>query len=137
MTDALFTYLKKCPLFAHGCLNIDYLGKDAMSASLSGAGKTEVLRAYTDGDAMKKDTYTLALRLPFGIDTAENKASNEQVAKVLKWIREQNKRGILPELSGQDFAVSVSCEAEKEAKMFAADSFVRSIKIGVVYYSVR
>lgn len=137
MTEELIAYLKLCPHLAGFTLNVDYLGKARSSASLSGVGKTTVLRTYTDGDVIKKSTYALWLRLPFGIDAQGNADRSRLIENLLEWVRKSNAEGKLPELSERDIAISVSCEANGEENTVAADSCVCSLALSVVYYSVR
>ncbi len=136
MLDYIINYLKFCPYLADFTLNVDYLGKDVCSAAISGASKVEVLRKYTDGDAMKKRTYALLLRLPYGIDKAENQKRRTLLENIEKWFRENNAKGILPELQEPDIAVSVSCEERETKDKVTATDCVLNLSVSIVYYSV-
>ena len=137
MTDELFLFLKQCPHLNEFAMNIDYLGREAMSASLSGRCEDVLVRAYTDGDSMRKSTYRLKLRLPFGVDLETNRKNSALLEAIADWIKDVSGAGNLPELSGKRTAVSLFSETPQSPETVTADSCVYLMQVGIVYYSVR
>lgn len=137
MTEKILSYLAKCPALENIYLSVDYLGREIYSGSLDGVGKTKTIRTYTDGDSLKKRTYTLYLRLPYGIDKLQNLENIRRLDELTMWLSENSKIGVLPELSETEMPISVSGQAKSEPERTAAGSAVFAVDIEVLYYSTK
>ena len=137
MTEKILSYLAKCPALENIYLSVDYLGREIYSGSLSGIGKEETVRTYTDGDSLKKRTYTLCLRLPYGIDKLQNLENIRRLEQLTLWLSENSKAGVLPELTGAYIPISVSGKAKSEPERTAAGSAVFATEISILYYSTK
>ncbi len=135
MTEKILSYLTECPALESIYLSVDYLGREIYSGSLSGVGKEETVRTYTDGDHLKKCTYTLYLRLPYGIDKLQNLENIRRLEKLTLWLSENSKAGVLPELSGSNIPISVRGKARSAPERTAAGNAVFAVDIEVLYYS--
>lgn len=137
MTQEIFDFLKQCPHFKDFCFNIDYLGKNKNSLSLSGRGKRETIKKYTDGDSLEKTTYTLKLRLPFGIDRGQNAKNSLFLENLSGWFRKNNVMSNFPDLGDKNIVVSMTFDVNNKAETVTAESQVINAEIGIVYYKVR
>lgn len=137
MTQKIFDFIKQCPHFLGFCFNIDYLGKDKNSVSVSGRGKSETLKKYTDGDSLKKVTYSLRLRLPFGIDREVNAKNSLFIENLSEWFHKNNTVSNFPDLGDKNIVVSMTFDIKNEAETVTADTQVINADIGIVYYKVR
>lgn len=137
MTQEIFDFLKQCPLFKDFCFNIDYLGKNKNSISLSGRGKNEAVKKYTDGDSLQKVTYTLKFRLPFGVDREQNAINALLLENLSVWFRKNNVNSIFPDLGDKNIVVSMTFDVTDKAETVTSDTVVIDAAIGIVYYKVR
>lgn len=137
MTEKILSYLTECPALESIYLSVDYLGREIYSGSLSGVGKTQTVRTYTDGDSLKKRTYTLYLRLPYGINKLQNLENIRRLEELNLWLTENSKIGVLPELSGGDIPISVHGQAKDKPERTAAGNAVFAVEISVLYYSTK
>ncbi len=137
MTEKILSYLGECPALDSIYLSVDYLGREIYSGSLNGVGKKQTVRTYTDGDSLKMNTYTLSLRLPYGIDKLQNLENIRRLEELTLWLSENSKAGILPELAGEYIPISVRGKAKSEPERMAAGSAVFLVEISVLYYSTK
>lgn len=137
MIEKILSYLTKCPALESIYLSVDYLGREIYSGSLNGIGKTQTVRTYTDGDSLKKRTYTLSLRLPYGIDKLQNLENIRRLEKLTLWLSENSKAGILPELLESDIPISVRGKAKNAPERTSAGNAVFAVDIEVLYYSTK
>lgn len=137
MTDELFAFLKQCPSLQGVLLNIDYLGKEAPSASLSGGCEDVLIKSYTDGDSLRTCTHVLRVRLPFGADLATNSQNSRTIRQMTDWVKAMSDAGDLPYFSDRRIAVSMSATAGKSPQTVTADSCIYAVSIRTVYYSAR
>ena len=137
MTQEIYEFLKQCPQFSDFCFNIDYLGKGENSLSLSGRGKKETIKKYTDGDSLEKVTYALRLRLPFGIDREVNAKNSLFLENLSLWFRKNNSKSNFPELGEKNIVVSVGFEVSERPETVTADTAVFKADLGIVYYKVK
>lgn len=137
MTEELFVFLKHCPYLDNFSMNIGYLSKENLSASLSCGCEDVLLRKYTDGDSIRKSTYDLRLRLPFGIDIGINGKGSLLTEQVARWLKDSCSSGRLPELSGKQTAISIFGDLPKSPQAVTADSCIYVLPVSVIYYDVR
>lgn len=132
----ILNYTKSCPYLSDFNYNVDFLGKGPYSMSVNGRQDTEVVKSYTDGDALVKDTFLLKVRLPYGMDMNKNLDNCRLMENVSKWFADNSARGILPELSG-GIAVSAGAEFSHENVVYTADTVVYTAKIAILYYKAK
>ncbi len=137
MVLEILNFITSCPYLADYNANIDFLGKNPYSLSIGSRAKNEVVRAYTDGDELVKSTYSLRLRLPFGVDMGKNQKNGQLCENISRWFEDNRKRGILPELGDMNIAISVSAEFSPEEASYSADTAVFTAEISVLYYKTK
>lgn len=137
MVLQILDYIRSCPDLADYNANIDFLGKSPYSLSMDGRAKSEVIRAYTDGDELVKACFSLRLRLPFGVDMKKNQKNSQLCENISRWFDDNSKRGILPDLGDRNIAVSVSAEFSPQAASYSADTAVFTAEISVLYYKTK
>jgi len=133
MTKLIQTYI--APFFASQGrhLTVGFLGKETNAVSLSTVPERKLIRAYTDGDKMLKSSFTLSVRFPYGVEgTGKVDAFFEALHADLL---EKNAKGILPELTGGSFAVSVESDLSAKKEKCTANSCVYSVKIHLTHYN--
>lgn len=137
MVFDILNYIKNCPYLSDFNMNIDFLGKNPYSLSVSGRSKDKRVRAYTDGDSLMSSSFTLKLRLPYGIDMEKNRKNSELLKNISGWFAENNAMGILPELDEDKIAISVSVEFLKDNVSYSADTAVFTADITILYYKTK
>ncbi len=134
MVFDILNYIKQCPYLSDFAANIDFLGKNPYSFSVSGVKKEQTIRKYTDGDALVESVFLLKIRLPYGVDMEQNLTNSELMKRVSSWFLNNSKRGILPELEADKIAISLSAEFLQNKTAYLADTAVYTANINVLYY---
>ncbi len=137
MVYDVLNYIKQCPYLSDYIMNVDFLGKNINSLSVSGRAKQETIKTYIDGDCIVKEKYILKLRLPYGVDMDENLKNSELLTNISKWFFYNNERGILPELAEDKIAISASADFLRDEVTHLADTAVYTAEIVLVYYKTR
>ena len=137
MTQEILNFLEQCPYLEKYRFNIDYLGKDDYSVSISGRGKNEYIKKYTDGDSLQKVTYTVRFRLPFGADRSVNAQNSMLMENISDWFHKNNTVSNFPEFDDKKIVVSMTFEVLKKPETVTSDSSVINADIGIVYYKVK
>jgi len=137
MVTDILSYIDNCPYLSDFYTNIDFLGKNQYSLSVSGRGKSQVVKKYTDGDALVKSIYKMRLRLPFGIDKKKNYENSKLCENVENWVKENSTSGILPELSGDKIPVSIEITFLRDSVSYFSDTAVYTADIALTYYQTK
>lgn len=119
--ESLRSYILTFPdLDENGCLNVDYLGNQAIEYSVEAVPCNPVYQQYTDGGCIKQFLFIFASREFYSADVnqcVENLSFYENFAD---WIHSNNRAGILPDLdTGKE---PVSIEVLTGGYAFDADS---------------
>jgi len=134
MVYEILNYLKTCPYLSNCSFNIDFLGKNPYSLSLGSRAKNETERKYTDGDSLVMSKFSLRIRLPFGVDMEKNRKNSQLCENISRWLDENSKKGILPDLGEKNIAVSASLEFSPQDASYSADTAIFTADIAVLYY---
>lgn len=137
MVFDILNYIKRCPYLSDFNMNIDFLGKNPYSLSVSGRSKDNKVRAYTDGDSLVKSVFTLKVRLPYGIDMEKNRKNSELLKNISDWFLNNSSSGILPELDEDKIPISVSADFLKDKVTYLADTAVFTADIAILYYKTK
>lgn len=137
MVFDILNYIKRCPYLSGFNMNIDFLGKNPYSLSVSGRSKDSKVRAYTDGDSLVKSVFTLKVRLPYGIDMEKNRKNSELLKNISDWFLNNSSSGILPELDEDKIPISVSADFLKDKVTYLADTAVFTADIAILYYKTK
>ena len=137
MVFDILDYIKCCPYLSDYNMNIDFLGKNPYSLSVSGRSKDSKVRAYTDGDSLVKSVFTLRLRLPYGIEMEKNTKNSELLKNISDWLLNNSAKGVLPELDEDKIPISVSAEFLKDKVTYLADTAVFNADIAILYYKTK
>lgn len=134
MVTEILNYLKNCPILSEFKMNVDFLGKNPHSLSISGRPSTKVLKKYTDGDTLEMNVYKLRLRLPFGIDKDRNIENSVLTENLQSWVAEQSARGILPETTEDKIAVSATLGFIRDNVSYFSDTAVYGAEVALTFY---
>ncbi len=137
MVFNILSYIKNCPQLSEFVTNIDFLGKNPCSLSLSGRAENKVVKAYTDGDSLINSTYTLKLRLPYGVDMNNNLANSRLIKNVEEWFTKNSERGILPELDEDKIPISAGIKFLNDKAVYLADTAVFTADVTILYYKTK
>lgn len=134
MVTDILSYLKNCPILSEFKMNVDFLGKNPHSLSISGRPSKKVLKKYTDGDTLEMSIYKIRLRLPFGIDKEKNIENSVLTESLQCWVLEQSARGILPETEDDKIAISVALEFSRDNVSYFSDAAVYGAELALTFY---
>lgn len=121
MIAAIREFLKTCPLISkNGIINVNYLEGAKVKYTLDNVPCIPEVKRYSDGGSLRQFIFIFASRE----DYDANIVNNENVAKFFEdmqnWIEEQNDRGNLPKLSGNDTATRI--EVQSSAYLIGSDA---------------
>ena len=122
MIEAIRKYLLTYPGLSEGnaALHVDFLGADGENYTIEPVPSDPVYRQYTDGGCLKQYLFVFASREYYSPDVAqcvENQAFYEDFGR---WIREQNRAGILPDPG--EHVRPVSIEVQTGGYVFSEDA---------------
>lgn len=137
MVNKITDYLLNCPYLSEFNMNIDFLGKEKNSLSVSGRPDDKILKKYTDGDSLVMRTYKMRVRLPFGIDRMKNYENSILCENVRAWAEKSTKSGILPELSDDEIPVSLQIQFMQGNVSYFSDTAVYTADIILVFYKAK
>ena len=137
MVNKIIDYLLNCPYLSEFNMNIDFLGKDKNSLSVSGRADDKILKKYTDGDSLVMRTYKMRIRLPFGIDRLKNYENSTLCENVKSWAEKNTKSGFLPELSDDKIPVSLQVQFMQGNVSYFSDTAVYTADIILVFYKAK
>lgn len=137
MVFEILNYTKACPYLSEFVGNVDFLGKNPFSFSVGGVASDKNVKIYTDGDSLVKSTYLLKVRLPYGIDMEKNLKNSELIKNVSEWFLKNSQKGILPELTSDKIAISISANFLQDKITYLADTAVYTAEIDVLYYKTK
>ena len=137
MVKDILEYLSDCPYLSDFNMNIDFLGKDKNSLSVSGRSDEKLLKKYTDGDSLMVRTYKMRIRLPFGIEKMKNYENACLCENIKSWAEKNTKSGILPELSDDKIPVSLQIQFYNGNVSFFSDTAVYTADIVLVFYKAK
>ncbi len=137
MVTDILNYLQNCPILSDFKMNVDFLGKNPHSLSISGRGAIKVLKKYTDGDTMEKSVYKLKLRLPFGIDKDKNTENSTLTENLQAWVSEQSARGILPYGTEDKIPINIELTFLRDNVSYFSDTAVYGAELALTFYKAK
>lgn len=137
MVTDILSYLTNCPFLSDFNMNVDFLGKNQYSLSVSGRGTSTVLKKYTDGDSLVKSIYRAKFRLPYGIDKDRNCETAELLENIENWVKDRSSLGILPELSEDKIPISVELTFLRDKVSHSSDTAVYTADIALIFYKAK
>lgn len=91
-------FIATCPLLSGGKINLDYLEDEIDSYSIDKTPSNPILKPYTDGGGIYQITFDFVVAAPYS--KIENLTNSKFFEDFSGWIREQDKKGILPNIDG-------------------------------------
>lgn len=128
-------YFLKCPLIdKESQINVDYLGVDKVQYTIDSVPVEPILKKYVDGGALKQFVFVFGSREYYGSSVLQNMENSGFYQNFSKWIEEQNKKLILPEL--ENGLKSISLEATTQVYLFDSteDNARYQIQCRLTYY---
>lgn len=109
MITAIRKYFLNCPyLDEYGRVNIDWLGSEPVEYMIEIIPGNPVVKTYVDGAQEKQLTFNFVSVETYGSDYKQN-AQNIKFYELLdKWIRDNNKNGVLPDLGDDKEALQIN-----------------------------
>lgn len=102
MIEKLRDYFLTCPFLEKSSkLGIDYLTDGAVNYSINVEPTNPILKQYADGSSLKCINFTFQSHEFYSSSEADNSANLTFYSKLEKWIKENNNKNILPDLSGE------------------------------------
>lgn len=99
MIEAIRNYFLKCPyLDEYGRVHIDWLGSEPVEYMIEIIPGNPVVKSYIDGEKEKQIIFNFVSIESFGSDYKQNAQNSEFYELLSKWIQDNNKNGILPDL---------------------------------------
>ena len=93
-------WIETCPLLDGGKINVDYLKEKPQSYSIDKTPAQPVARPFTDGGAIMQIAFDFTVTAPISSQAIVNLANSKFCEDFQEWIKEQNKKGILPKIKG-------------------------------------
>lgn len=93
-------YIETCPLLNKGKINVDYLKDKPQSYSIDRTPVNPIVKTFSDGGVIKQISFDFSVTAPISSQTIVNLANSKFCEDFMKWIKEQNKNRILPEIKG-------------------------------------
>lgn len=118
MIRCIRDYILQFPALKEGCLYVDYLGNTAVEYTVEAVPCDPVYTKYTDGSCMKQFLFLFASREFYSADVNQCIENLSFYEEFERWIWEQNRSGILPDLDGRS---PVSLEVLTGGYAFDAD----------------
>ncbi|MFL8951104.1 hypothetical protein [Helcococcus kunzii] len=103
MINKIREYFLKCPfLDANAKLGVDYLTDGAVNYSLNVDPSGAPIKKYTDGSCIKGLNFSFKSHEYYSSSEVDNTSNLEFYYKLERWIKENNEKGIVPELDEQN-----------------------------------
>lgn len=93
-------WIEKCPLLKGGKINVDYLKDKPQSYSIDRTPVEPVVKPFTDGGAIMQIAFDFTVTAPISSQAIVNLVNSKFCEDFQEWIKEQNKKGILPKIKG-------------------------------------
>lgn len=93
-------WIETCPLLEGGKINVDYLKDKPQSYSIDRTPVQPVEKPFTDGGAIMQIAFDFTVTAPISSQAIVNLANSKFCEDFQEWIKEQNQKGILPEIKG-------------------------------------
>lgn len=135
MIKALRNFFLQCPyLDEMAKVNVDYLGPNAVEYTIDSVPGTEIIKKYTNGDAIKQYNFVFGSKEFYGPDALQNLENTGFYEKVSRWLRLKTDKNELPDLGSEREVISV--EALSNGYLFHADEDRAryQIQCRLVYY---
>lgn len=91
-------FIATCPLLSGGKINLDYIEDEIDSYSIDKTPSNPVLKPYTDGGNLMQITFDFVVTAPYS--KIENLTNSRFFEDFSNWIREQDRKGDLPNIEG-------------------------------------
>lgn len=100
MIKELREYFLQCPFLDENAkLGVDHLTDGAVNYSINVDPSGPPIKVYTDGSALKGLNFSFKSHEYYSLSEADNTTNLEFYNKLERWIKENNKNGIVPELT--------------------------------------
>lgn len=103
-------WIEMCYLLKGGKINVDYLKDKPQSYSIDRTPVEPVVKPFTDGGAIMQIAFDFTVTAPISSKAIVNLANSKFCEDFQEWIKEQNKKGILPKIKG---AQEVKCTSPR------------------------
>ena len=108
MVERMIAFLKNCPQLETRAINCGYLGETAGSCSLEAGKKIYEVKRYSDGARLMRRRFILNIREEYSADIETNLHAQKICSLIETWIKQMDRIGFLPEISGFGTATGIS-----------------------------
>lgn len=130
--DKIREYIATCPYLKEGKIGVDYLGNEPTAYSIEPVPVKPVVGENIDGSCLEQYAFVLASRESYGAETIQNMLNSKFYEKFSKWIKKNNKEGILPDIDGIEL---IECTSTAYAYQTGIESARYQIQLRIVYYT--
>ena len=93
-------WIETCSLLKGGKINVDYLKDEIQNYSIDRTPVEPVVKTFTDGGSIIQIAFDFTVTAPISSQAIVNLANSKFCEDFQEWIKEQNKKGILPKIKG-------------------------------------
>lgn len=93
-------WIETCYLLKGGKINVDYLKDSPQSYSIDRTPVEPVVKLFSDGGAIMQIAFDFTVTAPISSQAIVNLVNSLFCEDFQGWIKEQNKKGILPKIKG-------------------------------------
>lgn len=93
-------WIETCPLLEGGKINVDYLKDKPQSYSIDRTPVEPLVKPFTDGGGIMQIAFDFTVTSPISNQAIINLANSKFCEDFQEWIKEQNRKGILPQIKG-------------------------------------
>lgn len=130
--DKIREYIAKCPYLKDGKIGIDYLGNEPTAYSIEPIPVKPIVSENIDGSCLEQYAFVLASRESYGPETMQNMLNSKFYEKFSKWIKQNNKEGILPDIDGIE---KIECTSTAYAYQTGIKDARYQIQLRIEYYT--
>lgn len=99
--ESIREYFKKCPLLDEEArISVDYIGVDAIEYAIYSEPIDPIYKKYVDGGSLKQFGFTFTTISFYSAEIMQQLENSHFFEDFQKWIEENNKNYILPEIEG-------------------------------------
>ena len=96
--DKIRKYIATCPYLKDGKIGVDYLDNKETAYSIEPIPIKPIHSDFIDGSGTEQYAFVFASRESYGSETVQNMLNSSFYELFSKWIKQNNRNGILPEI---------------------------------------
>lgn len=131
LIDKIRKYIATCPYLKDGKIGVDFLDNQKTAYSIEPIPVKPSNSDFIDGSGTEQYAFVFASRESYGSETVQNMLNSSFYELFSKWIKQNNRDGILPDIDGIE---SIECTSTAYAYQTGIDTARYQIQLRIVYY---